>query len=115
MVSEQDVRLAELAVELQVLDRPRMEQVIAEIRQLPTTTPLAQYLMQRGLIAPQAFEILKQEWFRRNPPGGEAARPRGLTGSYDRAAILGAAAPSSPPPPPPPPPPPLLHYPCRRP
>lgn len=60
--------VANLAVELQVLERPLADKVLAFLNSQPTPMGFVDYLAQSGRFAPDSLEKLQQEWVRRNPP-----------------------------------------------
>jgi hypothetical protein len=60
--------IAELAVELQVIDRPLADKVLAFINSQPSPIGFIDYLGQSGRFSPENLERLQQEWFRRHPP-----------------------------------------------
>lgn len=60
--------VANLAVELQVLERPLADKVLAFLNSQPTPMGFVDYLAQSGRFTPDSLEKLQQEWARRNPP-----------------------------------------------
>lgn len=67
--------VANLAVELQVLERPLADKVLAFLNSQPTPMGFVDYLAQSGRFAPDSLEKLQQEWVRRNPPQSPVVPP----------------------------------------
>lgn len=99
MLVEQEMRLADIAVELQILDRATMDRVVQYLASQPQRPPLVQYLAQSGKISPQQIDQLKAEWQRRASGSGTGSSGRlQRPDSAPQAAPPQAAAPQASPP-----------------
>jgi hypothetical protein len=68
-------KIASLAVELQVLDRPLADKVLAFVNSQAAPVSFVEYLAQSGRFAPDSLEMLQQEWARRNAPPSPVVPP----------------------------------------
>jgi hypothetical protein len=62
MLSEQDKQIADLAVELNLLERPVMDQAISALSSASNPLPLVTFLAQTRRLTPLDFETLKVAW-----------------------------------------------------
>ncbi|MDF1663263.1 MAG: hypothetical protein P1V97_15940 [Planctomycetota bacterium] len=87
--------VANLAVELQVLERPLADKVLAFLNSQPTPMGFVDYLTQSGRFAPDSLEKLQQEWVRRNPPQSPNVPPMAPSSSQFPIPSIPTNSPSS--------------------